>query len=302
MANQWVDDHIFVDILKVQKESFLKKCDVPNSMHIPHILHFIWLGSEVPEVYMRFIRGWQEAHSDWNLIVWKDAEANALMQGLNSACQKRSLHQYMNASNFGMKSDILRYEILLEYGGVYIDTDYECMGCLENQEWWSSCMAFAALSHSRAVEVNNGILGCTPGHPLLRRVVDVVSQLSLSAKEPSALRIATMSSVMSFLGAESKVLAEIDSNSAAMSTISSTGPGMLTKEIFTLLSCEDFDVTDNEAKLRTAILPTEKFHCVPNYISVNLFDDELTERLKNQWVTPETVAVHWWQKSWQQKK
>ena len=26
-----------------------------------------------------------------------------------------------------MKSDILRYEILYKYGGVYIDTDYECV-------------------------------------------------------------------------------------------------------------------------------------------------------------------------------
>ena len=31
------------------------------------------------------------------------------------------------AKNLGMKSDILRYEILMKYGGIYVDTDYECL-------------------------------------------------------------------------------------------------------------------------------------------------------------------------------
>ena len=34
---------------------------------------------------------------------------------------------FSQASNWGMKSDILRYEILMKYGGVYVDTDYECL-------------------------------------------------------------------------------------------------------------------------------------------------------------------------------
>lgn len=34
---------------------------------------------------------------------------------------------YSSAKNWGMKSDILRYEILQKFGGVYIDTDYECL-------------------------------------------------------------------------------------------------------------------------------------------------------------------------------
>ena len=34
---------------------------------------------------------------------------------------------FLSAHNYGMKSDILRYEILHTYGGVYIDTDYECV-------------------------------------------------------------------------------------------------------------------------------------------------------------------------------
>jgi mannosyltransferase OCH1-like enzyme len=31
------------------------------------------------------------------------------------------------ASNFGEKSDIWRYEILFRLGGVYVDTDFECV-------------------------------------------------------------------------------------------------------------------------------------------------------------------------------
>ncbi len=33
---------------------------------------------------------------------------------------------YDQADNYGFKSDIARYEILYRFGGVYVDTDYEC--------------------------------------------------------------------------------------------------------------------------------------------------------------------------------
>ena len=34
---------------------------------------------------------------------------------------------YESTDNIGFKSDIARYEILYKYGGIYIDTDFECL-------------------------------------------------------------------------------------------------------------------------------------------------------------------------------
>jgi mannosyltransferase OCH1-like enzyme len=61
------------------------------------------------------------------------------------------------ATNVGMKSDVLRYEILWRYGGVYVDVDYEC---LENIDQLSdSSSFFCCFSNTTVVEINNGIFG-----------------------------------------------------------------------------------------------------------------------------------------------
>lgn len=80
--------------------------------------------------------------------------------------------------NEGKASDILRYLILLRLGGVYMDVDYEFVGCLEaipglfaipigtTSSSSSSTGSggqvvkfFCGLSNTCMVEVNNGILG-----------------------------------------------------------------------------------------------------------------------------------------------
>ena len=53
-----------------------------------------------------------------------------LLQSIFLEAQNLSMKNkkaFLSAHNYGMKSDILRYEILHTYGGVYIDTDYECV-------------------------------------------------------------------------------------------------------------------------------------------------------------------------------
>lgn len=39
--------------------------------------------------------------------------------------------EYDKATNYGAKSDILRYELLYVYGGVYVDCDMQCIGSFE---------------------------------------------------------------------------------------------------------------------------------------------------------------------------
>ena len=38
---------------------------------------------------------------------------------------------YDEATNYGTKSDVLRYELLYVYGGVYVDCDMQCIGSFE---------------------------------------------------------------------------------------------------------------------------------------------------------------------------
>jgi hypothetical protein len=82
------------------------------------------------------------------------------------------------------RADILRYEILYRFGGVYLDVDMECLkridGLLEGVQ------AFAA--EEQPGELAIGILGATPGHPWLK---DVIERLPASMREHASVPHAT---------------------------------------------------------------------------------------------------------------
>ena len=113
----------------------------------PHILHQFWESRGEgedrgrPEVYMKKCK---EAHSNWTYLVWNSrsirerfpwpAAAAGSMTTLQYGEEKgRLINQefYDKASELNLLSDILRYEVLLLYGGVYVDADMECFRTLD---------------------------------------------------------------------------------------------------------------------------------------------------------------------------
>jgi len=73
------------------------------------------------------------------------------------------------ARNWGEKSDILRYEILAQFGGLYVDTDFECLAPMDDLMADPRVTLFTGRAHTAAAaEVNNGLIGARPQHPLLK--------------------------------------------------------------------------------------------------------------------------------------
>ncbi|CAN0375651.1 unnamed protein product, partial [Ectocarpus sp. 8 AP-2014] len=86
---------------------------------------------------------------------------------------------YDAAQNFGQKSDILRYEILLRHGGLYVDVDFLCLGSFEDLH--KRYEFYAGVSNTGTFELNNGLVGCRPGHPIMR---DIVNRIKSSCCSP----------------------------------------------------------------------------------------------------------------------
>ena len=61
------------------------------------------------------------------LIAPGDDEMPELLPTLPATIQAA----YAKAPNFGEASDILRYGLLLTQGGLYVDTDFECVQSVE---------------------------------------------------------------------------------------------------------------------------------------------------------------------------
>ena len=91
-----------------------------NKEIIPKIIHQIWIGpKKFPSKYSKWASTWKKLNPTWIYKFW--TESNILE--LNFKNQKK----IDSSNNIGYKTDLIRYEILKKFGGLYIDTDFECI-------------------------------------------------------------------------------------------------------------------------------------------------------------------------------
>lgn len=134
---------------------------------IPTILHFIWLGPKpLPADFERFVEGWKKAHPAWKIIIWRDKDVTKL--------RLTNYRPYRKSKNFGERSDIARYEILYRFGGVYADTDFECLKSLEPLHELFSF--YAGISYDLYGYLFNGLIGTVPNHPIMQYCIEKIGQ------------------------------------------------------------------------------------------------------------------------------
>src|SRR5437867_4300593 len=126
---------------------------------IPLIIHQIWLGSPVPEQFKPLQETIIEHHAGWEYVLWTDERVKEL-----------TLHNqelFDRATNFGEKSDILRYELLYQFGGLYLDIDIACVKSLEDLHRTYDFYIGWQPDDTGHKQLGTGVIGCRPGHWLL---------------------------------------------------------------------------------------------------------------------------------------
>jgi len=134
---------------------------------IPKIIHQIWLGSPVPESFIALQESWIEYHlgREWRYKLWTDADV-AQMQLYNQEF-------YDETDNYGVKSDILRWEIVYAYGGIYADMDAECLRSFDELLSYDFFTALQPLD-TFFVQLGAALFGATPGHPILKHCIETI--------------------------------------------------------------------------------------------------------------------------------
>jgi inositol phosphorylceramide mannosyltransferase catalytic subunit len=150
--------------------SFLKS----NPQKIPKIIHQVWIGpKEVPWKWINsFKEDFMKKHPGWKYYLWTDKEVVKL-----NLVNKT---HYDNEKGYNGKADILRYELLYKFGGIYIDADSYWLGldlgdlikqtnysgffaAIENKEKCNKCLA-------------NGVLGSSVNNPIAKYLVDILNK------------------------------------------------------------------------------------------------------------------------------
>ena len=144
-------------------------------MSIPKIIHQIWIGSKFPPSNM--MNTWQEKNPDFEYILWNEEEL--VKRGMNFRCGR----QINMINEINGKADIIRWEILLKYGGIAIDADSICIEPLDGT-FTNVKEGFATYENeaNRGTLVATGTMGFIPNHPLCRDIVDWIE--SDKSEEP----------------------------------------------------------------------------------------------------------------------
>lgn len=146
-------------------------------LKIPRILHGIWFGDELPEKLKFYRETWKISMPHWKQMLWTEDNLPRL----------RNQEEFDNAGTYAEKSDIARLELLERYGGIYADMDYSCQQSLHKFIWDTDFFVICDAPlwmwdnpKYRIPYLNNALMGCTPGHPLIKMLI---KELPRSAKE-----------------------------------------------------------------------------------------------------------------------
>jgi mannosyltransferase OCH1-like enzyme len=182
-----------------QKNSF-QSLQPQKSLIIPQIIHIMWLGKKLPEEYEPYVASWRKFHPSWTILFWTDNPINydqgtqvvhtfdELEQKLKSSRGSQSIvintdqlkfenrGFYDQANNYGEKSDILKWEIVYRFGGVYVDTDFECLQPLDVFHHTYDFYTGIQPLDTNMVQLGAALYGAIPHHPILQACVNNIKK------------------------------------------------------------------------------------------------------------------------------
>ena len=124
--------------------------------------HQIWINNEKPELpdeLKRLRDTWLKYHPSWDYSLWdlQNLDFEPRCSSLLPMCQHPA-----------QAADLLRMEILFHHGGIYMDTDFECLKPLDRI--LEDVVAFSCSEEGRCISI--GILGAEKGSRLFSAVIE----------------------------------------------------------------------------------------------------------------------------------
>ncbi len=137
---------------------------------IPKIIHQTWRTVNVPAQWTPLVASWQRQHPDWAYRLWTDADNRDFI-----ASRFPDFLPIYDAYPFNiLRADAIRYFLLYEFGGLYVDMDFECLRPLDELLPADSFVAaWEPEEHAGdgSPRLSNALMAATPGHPFLAAVI-----------------------------------------------------------------------------------------------------------------------------------
>jgi mannosyltransferase OCH1-like enzyme len=131
---------------------------------IPKIIHQIWLGKQMPEFEKKLSdQVKNNLDTSWQYILWTEENIQDLQTFKNK-------NLFDATPNRGQKSDLLRYAILNEFGGIYMDTDFLMVGAFNSL---LDLDFFCGVSFDEKPNLFNGLIGSSSNNPIIKELLNL---------------------------------------------------------------------------------------------------------------------------------
>lgn len=130
---------------------------------IPKKVHYCWFGyGEKSDLIKKCIESWYQYLPDWEIIEWNEGNFDFSKSNYSYEAYKQKKWAFV--------ADYARFDILNEYGGVYLDTDVELLRPIPSEMLEQE--AFTGFQSNR--RVNPGLVfGSVKGQLGLKKILDV---------------------------------------------------------------------------------------------------------------------------------
>ena len=146
---------------------------------IPRILHQTWDDYNIPKIAVPWIKSLLMRHQGWEYWFWTQHDVKCYLRHKHP----KYLELYNHYAAIIYRTDVMRYFLLYDYGGIYLDLDVEALKPLD--VWLH--LAPAILSHEtyehsfvmhrlKEPNVMTTILASKPGHPYFKLLQENLQQ------------------------------------------------------------------------------------------------------------------------------
>jgi mannosyltransferase OCH1-like enzyme len=125
----------------------------------------------MPQEFHDYRESWRRHHPDWEMRLWTE-------DSLPDDLVRPEVYERLRSP--AERSDIARLEVLYRFGGVYVDTDVECLRpidpLLEGEDFFVEAVQG---------KVENAVIAAEAGHPILERALRELRPVTEYGADPT---------------------------------------------------------------------------------------------------------------------
>ncbi|EOS43386.1 hypothetical protein C810_03874 [Lachnospiraceae bacterium A2] len=127
---------------------------------IPKVIHYCWFGNgEYSEKMEKCISSWKKYCPDYEIICWNEENYDIH--------KNKYVEQAYEKKMWAFVSDYFRFDVIYNYGGIYLDTDVELLKPLDKL---LDCEMYAGMESKDYVALGLGF-GAVKGHPYVKELM-----------------------------------------------------------------------------------------------------------------------------------